>query len=1087
MTPDDPSATPPTESPGPFRPTHRMLFQHHALLGHIFVPGLNVRIPRPSSGGYFVRTNAQGFRSNWDFQPRRGVRSRILFFGDSVTAGDGCENHERFSDLVGAALDVDTFNYGLPGTGTDQQLLALREMASDVEADVVVLGLYVENIERNQSSIRLAVDRETGTSFRMPKPHFQLDASGLRLCNVPVPRHWASETTPAKGRHTRPNSWLATLRRVSRHPPRGLDHLVSWTKRLLNFRALRDYGSENSPGWRLLESILREFQRNARGMPVLLVPIPTYSYLVDGLHPGYQARFERLVDGLPGSHLLDLTSRLRRLPRADRRALLQADLTHFNAAGHRCVASIVADAIRDLGLTRPAAAKTSVARPPTRPAAAASTWVLGLSCFFHDASAAIVKDGEIVAASLEERFTRRKHDGSFPRHAINYCLEEAGIDSSSLAAIVYHQDLGLVMERMLMMLAAERADASDLWQRALEGWVSEKMRLADLIRGSLDFGGPVFQNSHHRSHAASAFFASPYQRAAVLTLDGVGEWATGSMGVGAANRLEILRELDFPHSIGLLYSALTRHLGFRANTDEYKVMGLAPYGSPLYVSAIRDRLLSIDDDGAVELSFDARAALAAPQERMAALLGAVLGVAARQPNAPLMREHADLARSLQDVLELVFLRIARFTRRLTGERTLCLAGGVALNCAAAGRLLREGVFEDVWIQPAADDSGAALGAALDVYYTHFGGRRRAELPFQQRDSCLGPQFSRPELLAFLDTHGHSFETLGQDQIAARAAALLADGKIVGRFAHRGEFGPRALGSRSILADPRRPDMQAEVNRRVKLREAFRPFAPAVLEGDASLYFQLESPSPYMSFAIPIASALRRPVPPMDDLDLRSTPPPPASNLPAITHVDHTARVQTVDAVRSPDFHAVLCAFRELTGCAVVLNTSFNVHDEPIVWTPHDAYRCFMRSGLDALVLGPYLLLKEHQRPWRDVPSGQESAPHGPSRRQARRLQRIYRERYLPACRTLRDIGQWPSWPQKGWRSALQSQYPRPLPEIGTANGKGADALVDAITRDWRSEALRAALRPTLTALLALARESPERTGAPMPEDTYVMF
>jgi carbamoyltransferase len=1075
--------------PPPFRPAHRMLYRHDPMLAHRFVPGTSVRIPGPR-GGIFVRTNAQGFRSDWDFTAAKGDRPRVLFFGDSLTAGDGCENSERFSDVVGQILGAETYNYGLPGSGTDQQLLVLRHCAGNVEADALVLALYVENIERNKVSFRWTLDGQTGRLFRMPKPYFALDGGRLTLRNSPVPNRWPLERAGGGPRDLRRRMRAATRRTLRRSP--RLNHLAyslarspfgSWLKRVIGAGALPDYRSAGSEGWQLLEAILREFRSAAGSTPVVLVPIPTYSYLVDDLPQHYQQRFEELARSLPGLHVLDLTAALRRMSRAEKLELLQPDLTHFTPAGHRRAAEVIAE-----GLQRfvPAVRAPRIAAPARTPSR--HVWVLGISCFFHDAGAALIKDGQIVAAALEERFSRVKHDPRFPRQAINYCLEEGGIHPSQLSAVGYHQNLGLNLERMFDTLLLQEGALNALHPGVLSEWFEQKLRLSETIRRELAFDGPLYQGGHHRSHAAAAFFPSPFERAAVLTIDGVGEWVSATLGVGRGNALEIRQECRFPQSVGLFYSAVTRFLGFRANTDEYKIMGLAPYGAPRFTERMREELIRIENDGSVEL----HEAFRSPSfEPMAAVLTKTLGIPVRSPSQPLRSEHADVARSLQELLEEVVLRMAAFARRETNESHLCLAGGVALNCVATGRLLREGIFDDVWIQPAADDSGSSLGVALDLYYTQFQGERRVDdLRTQQRDSCLGPSYSDAEIQAFLDTYGRPYETLSSDDMAARVADLLRNGKIVGRFAGRGEFGPRALGSRSILADPRDRGMQAEVNRRIKQREGFRPFAPAVLEEVASTYFELDRPSPYMSFAVPIVSSHCRKVPALDGEDLLVLSPPAASDIPAVTHIDHSARVQTVSAERSPAFHGVISAFGEKTGCPVVLNTSFNVNDEPIVWTPYDAYRCFMRSGLDALSMGPALLLKEMQPPWSELDDhASHGAPPGASPL-SRRLHKVLLgelARVRDAAR--KEIGRSGSRGPTGWRPGEHPDGATPVPEWPRSSGEVA-AFVENLTAQW-TPWLRDAFRAPLVRLVRMATARAQAISIVPPravnDDLYVLF
>lgn len=577
-------------------------------------------------------------------------------------------------------------------------------------------------------------------------------------------------------------------------------------------------------------------------------------------------------------------------------------------------------------------------------------YILGISCWYHDAAACLLRDGRIVAAAQEERFTRVKHDPEFPRNAVAYCLAEAGLSVRDLDAVAFYDKPFLKFERLLETYVGVVPRGLPSFVRAMPVWLKQKLWIPDLIERELGFDGPILFPEHHESHAASAFFPSPFARAAFLTTDGVGEWATTSYGAGEGHRLRLLAEIHFPHSLGLLYSAFTYFCGFRVNSGEYKLMGLAPYGEPRYVREIRDHLIDLKDDGSFRLDmgyFEYAHGLRMTGDAFARLFGGPR----RAPESPLTRREMDLARSVQEVTEEVIMRMARHVHRETGETNLCLAGGVALNCVANGRLLREGPFEQIWIQPAAGDAGGALGAALVAWHL-YEGRPRTTVPGDaMQGSFLGPSFSEDDVAAFLAGEGLPSEYVGFDALPDRVAALLADGKVVGWLQGRMEFGPRALGARSILADPRGRDVQRTVNLKIKFRESFRPFAPSVLAERVNDYFELDTASPYMLLVAPVrhtrieGEGLER---------LRRIDSP----VPAVTHVDGSARVQTVHAETNPLYHRLLRAFEARTGCPVLVNTSFNVRGEPIVCTPGDAYRCFRRTHMDALVLGPYLLTKE---------------------------------------------------------------------------------------------------------------------------------
>ncbi len=597
-----------------------------------------------------------------------------------------------------------------------------------------------------------------------------------------------------------------------------------------------------------------------------------------------------------------------------------------------------------------------------------SVTVLGISAFYHDSAAAIVRDGAIVAAAQEERFSRKKHDPRFPRHAVNYCLEEAFVEPEELTAVVFYDNPLLTFDRVLKSLLSVAPRGEAQWLHAAPSMLGVKLFVANRIRRTLNADVPVLFTRHHLSHAASAFYPSPFTRAAILTMDGVGEWATGSIAVGEDETIRTLKETRFPHSLGLLYSAFTYFCGFKVNSGEYKLMGLAPYGNPRYADLIREHLIDVRPDGSFRLNLDYFGYLDSDvmtNEHFAALFGG----APRQRDSRITRREMDLAASVQRVTEEVVLRMARHAREVTGLPDLCLAGGVALNCVANGCLLRDRVFDRIWIQPAAGDAGGALGAALAATHLRFGVRRpgRNGARDTQQGSFLGPSYSPAEVRAFLDWNGYPYAAVEDPtQRAARIAQALDAGKVVGFFSGRTEFGPRALGARSILADPRRPDTQVQMNLKIKYRESFRPFAPSVLAERRGWYFDLDAESPYMLLVAPVRQQRRTPLDASasdtGNDDLLAVVRRPRSDIPAVTHVDYSARVQTVRREDHPAYHAVISAFERRTGCAVVVNTSFNVRGEPIVCSPEDAYRCFMRTDMDVLVLEDCLLFKDQQPP-----------------------------------------------------------------------------------------------------------------------------
>ncbi len=588
--------------------------------------------------------------------------------------------------------------------------------------------------------------------------------------------------------------------------------------------------------------------------------------------------------------------------------------------------------------------------------------ILGISAFYHDSAAALIRDGEIIAAAQEERFTRIKHDYRFPENAIKFCLDYASLKPEELDYVAFYDKPFLKFERILETYLQYAPIGIQSFIKAMPLWIKKKVWMKSLIQDALgNYNGPILFPQHHLSHAASAFFPSPFQEAAIITTDGVGEWTTTSIGVGAENDVQLLKEIKFPHSLGMLYSAFTYYTGFKVNSGEYKVMGLAPYGEPKFVRLILDNILDLKDDGSFQLNmkyFNFAAGLTMTNNRFNKLFGGP----PRQRESLLTQKEMDLARSVQEVTELAMLNMARYVKKETGKKDLCLAGGVALNCVANGKILRDGLFDNIWIQPAAGDAGGALGAALSVWYQYLGFSRtlNGNLDFQ-KGSYLGPEYGDVEIRKFLDSQQIPFRKLEKNEIINHTAKLLAQENVIGWFRGRMEFGPRALGTRSILGDARSPKMQKKLNLKIKFRESFRPFAPSVLAEDVSDYFELDRPSPYMLLVAEVKKDLQRQMSEeelklfgIDKLNIAR------STIPAVTHVDYSARIQTVHKETNPDYWELIKKFQELTGYPVIVNTSFNVRGEPIVCSPEDAYRCFMRTEMDYLVLGNFLLDKTGQ-------------------------------------------------------------------------------------------------------------------------------
>jgi len=596
--------------------------------------------------------------------------------------------------------------------------------------------------------------------------------------------------------------------------------------------------------------------------------------------------------------------------------------------------------------------------------------ILGISAFYHDSAATLVRDGEIIAAAQEERFSRKKHDHDFPLNAVRYCLAEGKVLPGQLAAVSFYDKPISKFARILRTYMNIAPAGLSSYLAAMPVWLRQKLWIPLEIEQALetcDIKGPVplYFPEHHESHAASAFFPSPYQRAAILTLDGVGEWATSTMGLGVDNKIEIFSELRFPHSLGLLYSAFTYFTGFRVNSGEYKLMGLVPYGKPRYTRTIYENLLDLRSDGSFRLNlkyFGFLDRLTMTNEAFSRLFDGP----PRPPESEITQREMDIAASIQTVTEDIILKMARHIYQETGEKRLCLAGGVALNCVANGKLLHAGPFDDIWIQPAAGDAGGSLGAALLVWHQVFANPRLADgKKDKMRSALLGPEFTDEEIMAFLDTRSYPYHSLASDQWAPAIAKLVAEENVVGLLQGRMEFGPRALGARSIIGDARSSKMQSVMNLKIKYRESFRPFAPACLEEKVSEFFEFDRPSPYMLIVAPVKKERCLNYENAGDVPIRDLINQVRSDIPAVTHLDYSARIQTVEKSANPRFYDIIKAFEDLTGYGIVINTSFNVRGEPIVCTPGDAYRCFMRTEMDYLVLGSCLLAKREQPPWNE--------------------------------------------------------------------------------------------------------------------------
>nr|AYM54396.1 carbamoyltransferase [Phaselicystis flava] len=953
--------------------THRMVVRYHPQIGHLFVPGLCARIPTVL-GGHYAVTNSLGFRSDVEFEPKRGDRPRILFFGDSITAGDGVDNAQRFAELTGEALGAEVYNYAVSGTATDQQLLVLEHFAGGVEADLVVLCVYVENIERIKVAFRESIDRSTQRRVLVPKPYFTLESGALALHHVPVPveRPRAEERSGAEfqknepisnpirdhiikplDKHLGPSTLKAARAAVREHLPWLLPAVV----RHSGFQPHKDYESAHTKGFRLMEAILRRFAASSAPTPLLIVPLPTPYFFRDALEPIYQRLFERLGDK-SRVFVADMTTPLVSLPRAEKKQLTFGDDPHYTPQGHARVAKAMAEAIRKTPAWQqierlrgaPAAAP---ARARAAEVAARPTYVLGLSCFDRGSAAALVKDGQVTAAAEEEWFSRLDGDRGFPRFAINYCLEQAGIHARDLSAIIVRDDSASVLEARLRALASAGGGrrARGAWDRCIPSWLHDELGLPQLVRRYLAFEGPLLRSSSLHAQAAAGFYASPFDRAAVLTFDGAGDTATASIGVGSSEGVEILATTRLPDALGRFASAMAELCGFTGAAGVLALIDLAPLGQPRYAERILRELVTMHEDGTIELQAGAFSWL--PGEAMTTPeVAELLGGPARKPGAPITAREQDLACSVRAVVGEALVRAARFAHARTGEEKLVLTGAVAQLGAADGRLASEGPFEEIWIHPVSGDAAAAMGAALAAHHVYLENPRARPSAPQPSGARFGPGYSEAEIAAFVETHDLPHRTLEISALAGEVAKALAEGKVVGVFTGRMEVGPRAPGGRVILAGVRDE--------------------PAARTG--------------------LFAAGAR-----DEL---------------------------------PELFEIVSAFEAHAGGKGLAAAPFAAPGEPVVCSPDDAYRCFMISKMDVLALGNRLLVKADQPPWPAEEGGGQLSDDA-STGDAQALGAVFQSDFLPAASAL--LGGAPAEGAGAtWREAREKRLGKdtlPIPRV----------------------------------------------------------
>jgi carbamoyltransferase len=911
--------------------TFRQIIQYDAELGHKYVPNQFTRL-RYGNNGYFIETDPLGFRNS----AYPACEKTIIILGDSFAAGDGVENSKRFSDLLAKQFNCTFVNLAVSGYGIDQQLLTYKKYKDQIPHDAVILAPHVDDLYRNLLSSREGIDKSKGEASLIPKPYFKLVNNSLKLCNSPVPREREV---------------------VSNVKPKHRSTFGSRAKNFLNRRILKhvlhpELSDPKSELWKLMHALLVELKNDVGEKNLFIIPFPYYDSVTYGETPNYLIEFEK--HAAKNVTIIDIVNELNSEYKKDISKWFLPLCGHFTPDAHQLIANHLG--VRLKNIFPP---KESV-RDDT-PTESKDVFALGISCFYHDSAAAILKNGKLIAAAQEERFTRIKHDKNFPDNAINYCLEEARININDLEAIVYYDYETWTLERVIHNVDYIGGKGEELWETAQKS-LFQKLKLPEIIRWRLGFEGKIFKTEHHISHAAGAYYPSNFNDAAILVIDGVGEWACTTIAQASDNKITILKQQYFPHSLGLLYSAFTNFCGFKVNSGEYKLMGLAPYGKPIYLDIIKEHLLDIFDDGSIQLNLEYFSFLSGDSmtnDKFASLFNGP----ARKRESDISRREMDLAASIQALTEEIVIKMANHAHSLTNSTNLVMSGGVALNCVSNGKLFDSTPFKDFHFQPASGDAGGAEGCVLKWYYENF-----EKTKVKNENAYLGPSFSNEEVIAFLETKGVPYHSMNENDRASTIAEILHKKNIVGHFDGRMEFGPRALGNRSIIADATDVDMQSKLNLKIKFRESFRPFAPIYAEERTSDYFDFQKPSPYMLIVRQVKKELLL-TPELDQSasdNMIEIVNQKRSTLPSITHVDNSARLQSVNQNQNKRFHDLLLEFEKLSGKAILINTSFNVRGEPIVGNLEDAYRCFMRTNMDVLVLNDHYLVKSEQPKWEEI-------------------------------------------------------------------------------------------------------------------------
>ena len=915
--------------------TFRQIIEYDEYLGHKYIPNIKACL-QYGNRNYLIQTDDFGFRNS---VKKTNSKCKIICIGDSYTAGDGVSNKDRFTDIIEEKYDCEIINLAVSGYGIDQQILAYEKYSKIIKHDFVLFCPHLDDLNRNCLSEREGIDKSTRKKILIPKPYFVLKNKKLVLKNNPVPKKRKKLNTQEQSKN---HTYLGKVKIKLKF------HFYKYYNRILKISSFPEFNNEFSSQWIITKPLINKLKKLVKEKKMIIIPIPFNEIIDRNENVNYFKIFKTFEDS--NTYVHDISSILKSHHNIKKESIYFKLCGHFSISGNAVVAKEIGELLFQKFNVLKRENKSNLLKSN-------DTYVLGISCFYHDSAATIIKNGVVIAAAQEERFTRIKHDKSFPINSINYCLEESNIEIDNVNSIVTYDNETWTIERILWNNLNLNQQSNKFWNLAKKS-LAKKLKLPEIIRHYTGYSGEIYKCNHHMSHAAGAYYPSEFNNAAILVIDGVGEWACTTIAKGNGSKIEILKQQFYPHSLGLLYSAFTYYTGFKVNSGEYKLMGLAPYGKPIYYQLIKDNLVNIKEDGSISLNLD-YFSFQEGKKMTNDNFDSLFKGPARKSESKISRKEMDIAASIQKITEEIVVKMANHAYKITNCKNLVMSGGVALNCVSNGHLFDKTPFKDFYFQPASGDAGGSLGAALAWYYQKFPSINTNTSTL--KTAFLGPKFSKNEIKSFLISKNFNYKEFNNDR-PKTIANFIYENKIIGHFDGRMEFGPRALGARSILGNPLSSKMQSKLNLKIKYRESFRPFAPIYKEDKTSEYFDFNRPSPYMLIVRKVNQKLlfKNKNNNENETDLLKIINEVRSEIPAITHVDNSARLQSVNITQNKNIYEILDEFEKLTGKGILINTSFNVRGEPIVCTPEDAYLCFMRTEMDVLVLGDFYLLKEEQ-------------------------------------------------------------------------------------------------------------------------------